>query len=232
MDPMKKQTGAAVLRGWFWSILIAVLLATSFRSAIADWNDVPTGSMKPTIVEGDRIFVNKLAYDLKVPYTQLRISRWSTPQRGDIVVFFSPSDGQRLVKRVIGLPGDRIAMAHNRLQINGHFLEYKAMESTGIQNYDDSREPDFRFFNENLPGHPHPIMLFPYISSFHTFGPIVVPDGQYFVMGDNRDNSADSRYFGFVEKKLIVGRATRILFSLDYDAYFFPRRDRFLRKLS
>jgi len=88
---------------WIKSLLIVVLVVGGFRSAIADWNDVPSGSMKPTILEGDRIVVNKLAYDLKVPFTKWRIARWTKPQRGDIVVLFSPADGKRLVKRVVGL---------------------------------------------------------------------------------------------------------------------------------
>src|SRR5678815_1643505 len=91
-------------------IAITILVLTSFRSAIADWNDVPTGSMKPTILEGDRILVNKLSYDLKIPFTRIHLATWADPKRGDIVVFFSPADEIRLVKRVIGLPGDRIEL--------------------------------------------------------------------------------------------------------------------------
>src|ERR1041385_8082592 len=88
-------------------LLVLAVILFSIRSSLADWNDVPSGSMRPTILEGDRIFVNKLAYDLKVPFTTIHIADWSNPKRGDIVVFFSPHDGKRLVKRVIGLPGDR-----------------------------------------------------------------------------------------------------------------------------
>ena len=82
-------------KGWGYSILIAVVITTSFKSAIADWNLGPTGSMKPTIFEGDRIFVNKLAYDLKFPYTAWHIVEWSNPKRGEIVVFYSPDDNKR-----------------------------------------------------------------------------------------------------------------------------------------
>src|ERR1041384_5377117 len=87
-------------------LVILALVLFSIRSSLADWNDVPTGSMKPTIVEGDRVFVNKLAYDFKVPFTTWHQAEWSNPRRGDIVVFYSSHDGKRLVKRVIGLPGD------------------------------------------------------------------------------------------------------------------------------
>src|SRR5436190_20095418 len=105
------------------AILTVVLF--SIRSSLADWNDVPTGSMKPTILEGDRVFVNKLAYDLKIPFTTFHLAEWSNPRRGDIVVFFSPHDGQRLVKRVIGLPGDTIELRNNVLVLNGQPVEYK-----------------------------------------------------------------------------------------------------------
>src|SRR5213078_2727911 len=100
-------------------LLIIALVVFSIRSSLADWNDVPTGSMKPTILEGDRVFVNKLAYDLKVPFTTRHLAEWSEPQRGDVVVFFSPHDGQRLVKRVVGLPGDTVQLDQNVLIIDG-----------------------------------------------------------------------------------------------------------------
>src|SRR5665213_1201038 len=100
-------------------LLLTILILTAVRSAIADWNDVPSGSMNPTIVEGDRLFVNKLAYDLKIPFTTKHIAQWSNPKRGDIVVFFSPTDRTRLVKRVIGLPGGRIEMIDDHLYVNG-----------------------------------------------------------------------------------------------------------------
>src|SRR5512135_1934600 len=107
---MTSATVPARLRHWWRKeirpLLLLVLVVCSIRSSLADWNDVPTGSMNPTILEGDRIFVNKLAYDLKVPFTTWRLARWGGPARGDIVVFAAPEDGKRLVKRVIGLPGD------------------------------------------------------------------------------------------------------------------------------
>ena len=103
------------LKGWGFSIIAAVLIATSFKSAIADWNDVPTGSMKPTILVGDRVFINKLSYSFKIPYTTWHIAWWGTPEHGDIVVFYSPADGKRLIKRVIGLPGDKIELLDNKL---------------------------------------------------------------------------------------------------------------------
>jgi len=227
-----KQKLVAFWWSWGWSLLVAILIATSFRSAIADWNDVPTGSMKPTILEGDRIFVNKLAYDLKVPYTTWHLAEWDDPQRGDIVVFFSPKDGKRLVKRVVGLPGDEIALWRNQLLLNGEPVEYEPLDQTFVDTWAAELEAAYLFFSEQLSATAqHPVMLSRERPSLHTFLPLKIPDDQYFMMGDNRDNSADSRFFGFVERRQIVGRATAVAFSLDYDNYFIPRWNRFGYKL-
>lgn len=226
-----KQKLALVWKGWGWSLVIAILIATSFRSAIADWNDVPTGSMNPTILEGDRIFVNKLAYDLRIPFTTWRLARWDDPRRGEIVVFFSPADGKRLVKRVIGVPGDVIAMHGNRLYINGKALRYEPFDETGLDQIPTELQAHHLFFMEDLSGNTHPVMFTPQLPSRNTFAPIIVPQGRYFMMGDNRDNSADSRFFGFVEREQIVGKATTIVFSLNYEHYFLPRSDRFWQQL-
>lgn len=225
-NPWKKKVILA-WKGWGYSLFIAVLIATSFKSAIADWNIVPTGSMKPTIVEGDRIFVNKLAYDLKIPYTTRHLLEWNHPGRGDVVVFYSPMDNRRLVKRVVGLPGDRIAMRNNVLSVNGKAIGYDPVEPLK-----DGEEQEANWMTENLAGKKHPVMLSPRGSSPRSsFGPLAVPEGHYFMLGDNRDNSADSRYFGFVERGRIVGRATFIVASLDQDRHYAPRWERFFTRL-
>ena len=218
-------------KGWGCSIFIALIIATSFKSAIADWNVVPTGSMKPTIVEGDRIFVNKLAYDLKIPYTTWHIIEWGSPQRGDIVVFYSPTDGKRLVKRVVGIPGDSLAMQNNQLTINGKKVTYEPINHVKSKNLSLSRDANQYSFIENLSGTRHPVMLTPQRPSVRSFGPVTVPKGKYFMMGDNRDNSADSRYFGFVERSRVVGRATSIVVSIDTNNNYKPRWERFFTKL-
>ena len=219
------------LRGWGYSIFIALIIATSFKSAVADWNIVPTGSMKPTILEGDRIFVNKLAYDLKIPYTTLHIAEWGDPQRGDIVVFYSPADGKRLVKRVVGIPGDSIAMRNNQLIINGEKIKYEPINYAKTNDPSMSMSPNQLVFIENLSGTPHPVMIAPQRPALRSFGPVTIPNGKYFVMGDNRDNSADSRYIGFVERPSIVGQATSIVISLDIDNKYKPRWGRFFTQL-
>ena len=224
-----------VWREWIKPFLMVLIVVGSLRSAVADWNDVPTGSMRPTILEGERIFVNKLAYDLKVPFTRLRLMEWSQPQRGDVVVLYSPADGKRLVKRVMGLPGDVLAMRGGNLFVNGQPAEYEHLA-------DGDREILGIDEIERLPGQPpelvvwetvgsltHPVTVTPspFQSTIRNFEPRVVPADSYFVMGDNRDNSRDSRYFGYVDRELIVGRALAVVVSLDPTQSYSPRWDRF-----
>ncbi len=199
------------------SLLTFLLLMVVFRSAVADWNVVPTGSMKPTIVEGDRILVNKMAYDLRVPFTHVSLRKFDDPQRGDIVIFDSKVSGKRLVKRVIGLPGDSIEMHDNILKINGKALRYKPVEAN--------------LRNEDLLGTGHFVQTRKSGSRLSSFYPVTVPDEHYFVMGDNRDNSADSRVIGFVPRHEVVGRSKTVVMSLNYDNHYLPRMDRFLRTL-
>jgi len=199
-----------------------VILMVIFRSALADWNTVPTGSMKPTILEGDRIFVNKLAYDLRVPLTHVSIFRIADPKRGDIVVFDSKAADTRLVKRVIGLPGDIVEMQDNRVRINGVEARYSNVEYTA----------EAIFAVESYAGMTHRIEMAPTgVSYFSSFGPVKVPQGHYLVLGDNRDDSADSRVRGFIPREEIVGDARTVVLSVNYDRYYLPRVDRFFRDL-
>ncbi len=219
-------------REWLKPLSIIALVMFSFRSAVADWNDVPTGSMKPTIIEGDRIFINKIAYDLKFPFTTWRIAEWADPQWGDIVVLRSPDDDsrllkRRLVKRVVGLPGDVIEIRNNHLFVNGSQAKYEPIFG--------EQPPGQLVVLEEVHGREHPVML---SSRYSTSGPFVVPSGQFFVMGDNRDNSRDSRYFGPVDRAAILGKATAVAASLDLNnryLYYFPlpipRWDRFFTAL-
>jgi signal peptidase I len=212
-------------------LLILALIVFSIRSSLADWNDVPTGSMKPTILEGDRVFINKLAYDLKVPFTTWHIAEWSNPQRGDIVVFFSPHDGKRLVKRVIGLPGDSIELRHDLLIINGKPVEYEPIATELLRDVASKDRSSHVFATEQLPGRTHAVAGYPAVRALRDFGPTVVPEGKFFMMGDNRDDSFDSRYWGAVERKRIVGKATTVVMSTDKEHYWKPRWDRFFTSL-
>ena len=208
-----------------------LLVLGTIRSAVADWNDVPTGSMMPSIFEGDRIFVNKLAYDLKLPFTMRRLASWGRPERGDVVVFYSPEDGQRMVKRVVGLPGDKIALRDNRLLVNGQLADYTPLDKRIIEQIDAGDRDRFRFSAERLQGRDHPVMATPGARAMRTFGPTTVPEDHYYVMGDNRDNSRDSRYFGFVPRQLIAGKATAVVLSVDADDHYLPRWSRFFTSM-
>jgi signal peptidase I len=226
-----KQKWDGFLREDAKPLLITALVLFAFRSAIADWNDVPTGSMKPTIIEGDRVFVNKLAYDLKVPFTTWHLAQWDNPRRGDIVTFYSPADEKRLVKRVVGLPGDRIEMANDQLLVNGQPATYGPLAAATINEIPASEQPTHLFATETLGNRSHPVMTTPALPAARTFGPITVPANEYFMMGDNRDNSYDSRYYGCVERSRILGRASVVVISLDHQDHLLPRWHRFFTGL-
>jgi len=225
-----KQWVVKLWRGWIVPLIAAVLVVGSFRTAVADWNDVPSMSMKPTILEGERIVVNKLAYDLKFPFTRLRLARFSEPRRGDIAILFSPADGKRLVKRVVAVPGDVIAMRDERLILNGQAVSYAAADEAA--GWRRTLEPGQLLAVERLGDRTHPIAITPSERAIRSFGPVKVPDGFVFVMGDNRDRSHDSRYFGLVPIDAITGRAFAVAVSLDPHRSFLPRWERFFRALS
>jgi signal peptidase I len=228
---MLKEKAAKFWREWMKPVLVILIITSAFRSAMADWNDVPTGSMKPTIMEGDRIFINKLAYDLKIPFTTIRIVQWGDPKRGDIVVLYSPADNKRLVKRVVGLPGDMIQMDNDEIRINGKPIDYEPLDSRISSEIPSQEQPYHAFFAEDLGSHKHPVMITPLNLTVRSFGPVRVPEQHYFVMGDNRDNSFDSRYFGPVERKRIVGEAVAVVASVNPGDHYFPRWHRFFTRL-
>lgn len=210
----------------FWqsnkSFILFILLMSVFRSAVADWYTVPTGSMQPTIKVGDRIIVNKMAYDVKIPFSQFSLLTTGEPQRGEIVVFESDAADNRLIKRMIGLPGDVIAMKNEKLYINGKALSYQLSKQNALQ----------LFATEQVDTISHTIRIDKNSSDeLSNFGPITVPDSHYLVLGDNRRNSADSRVYGFVPRHEIKGKATTVAFSLNYDNYYLPRENRLFKDI-
>lgn len=217
-------------RQWWWNaarnvrgFLTVVLILTAVRSAVADWNDVPSGSMRPTILEGDRIFVNKLAYDLKVPFTTWHLAKWADPRRNDVVIFYSPEDGTRLVKRVIGEPGDVVEMRGERLTINGVEAGYGRLDPNVLAAIPPAGLHGNQYAWESFGAERHPMMATPGLPAMRSFGPVSVPAGQYLVLGDNRDNSKDSRFIGFVPREKIVGKAVGVATSVDPDRHYLPR---------
>ena len=209
------------------SFFVFIALMFIFRSAIADWYEVPTGSMKPTIIEGDRIFVNKIAYDLKLPFTLVTIASWGNPNRGDVVVFDSLKQDKRLIKRVVGLPGDIIEIIDNQLFINSLPAKYSDTDQSMVEKYWDNNNGGNSnikpiLFKEEFEHKEHLITILNQgIRQARYFGPYQVPENQYFMLGDNRDNSADSRYIGAIDRKFILGQANKIVFSTKKVERFF-----------
>ena len=211
-------------------VFVFILCLGLFRTAIADWNPVPTGSMRPTILEGDVVLVNRLAYDLKLPLTDISLAHLGDPQRGDIVTFSSPKDGTRLIKRLVALPGDTVELRNNQLFINAEAALYSDLtdvrEPVGLGRFVDATRA-----TEDYDGSSRSVQFLPLTNSRSNFGPVVVPAGQFFMMGDNRDNSEDSRYIGFVPRNLLIGRAGHILVSADIKNNWHPRLDRTVSRL-
>jgi signal peptidase I len=186
--------------------------------------------MHPNLIEGDVVLVNRVAYDLKLPLTNIRLVHLGDPRRGDIITFWSPSDGRRLIKRVMALPGDTIAMHHKQLLINGQPAAYlpkgKMMETIAPA----VQVPAVRL-SENTGDSRHDIQWLEGATRAVDFGPIVIPAERYLMLGDNRDNSADSRYIGLIDRSLLIGKAERILVSDNYQGNWAPRFERFGKEL-
>jgi signal peptidase I len=213
-------------------LLLFLLLMLTFRSAWADWVTVPTGSMNPTIIEGDRILVDKHVFGLRLPWTLVRLTEGRDPQRGEIVVFDSPADGVSLVKRVIGIPGDVVALDERGLVLNGEYARYEPGDQelagtllSGMQ----ALGPVVLRESGVLP--EHDVLRVPTHGGHARFGPVRVPDGMYFMVGDSRDNSRDSRFIGFVPRRNIVGLASRVVVSFDPESFYLPRSGRWGREL-
>ena len=195
IEPMNKKGK------WITEMIVVVMVVLLIRAFVAQAYNIPSGSMKPNLLVGDFILVNKLVY------------RFSEPQRGDIVVFKYPVDPRiDFIKRIVGMPGDVVEVRNNQVFINGEpakLIEVGKVEEDGLKKI---------IYEEVLPGGvKHKVQVYedPFFPSRRDFGPVVVPPDHYFVMGDNRDNSEDSRYWGFVPRENIVGKAFVIYFSGD-----------------
>ena len=213
--------------------LLFIVFLFIFRGAIADWHPVPTGSMKPTILEGDVIWENKLAYDIQIPFTDISLMRTGEPKRGDIIVFTSAAADKRMIKRLIGLPGDTVEVKHNRLFINGEAAKYTNIKGKDLEPERDVDKEEGIYALESLSDlDPHVIQVKPHSQNpLQNFQKLIIPEDNYFFMGDNRDNSADSRYYGLIPRSEIRGHATRILLSLNKNDSYKPRFERFLEML-
>jgi signal peptidase I len=175
----------SVVREYAEAIIIAIILALFIRTFVVQAFKIPSGSMKPTLLVGDHILVNKFIYGVKIPFTDRTIIELGQPKRGDVVVFKYPLDTSKdYIKRVIGLPGDEVKLTNKKLYVNGKLMEdIHASYST--------------------------------FGNLRKFGPVSVPDDHIFVMGDNRDESSDSRVWGFVPISFVKGKAFLIYWSWD-----------------
>jgi signal peptidase I len=220
---LKLKKWAAQNKGFLFFLFGMIVV----RSAIADWYGVPSSSMYPTLMIGDRIVSDRLAYDVKIPFTDVIVKQLADPQRGDIVTFTSPEDGIRLVKRVIGVPGDVVEMHDDQLMINGVNASYDNATGDAATRVTPDYSGGQVVLNEQIFGQQRPIIVMPERDAIRSFGPVTVLDGEYLMLGDNRDNSKDSRYIGLVKRELLTGRVKRVVFSLDTDRYYLPRIERF-----
>lgn len=205
--------------------LAFLLLFGIFRTAVADWNPIPSASMRPNLLEGDVVFVNRLAYDAKIPLTNISLARLGEPQRGDIVTFSSPRDGTRLIKRIAALPGDTVEMRGERLLINGQQADYTVL-GNGVETVPPLGDLTALHLTERSGAASYRIQVLPQVQAMRDFGPVRIPADRFLMLGDNRDNSGDSRVFGTVPRELLIGRAERILVSADILRHWTPRTER------
>jgi len=180
-NPVKRSE----VREWTESIIIAFVLAMFIRTFFFQAFKIPSGSMRPTLIEGDRLMVNKLRYGPKIPFTKdRRLPGFGRPQRGDVIVFIYPVDPSRdFIKRLIGLAGETVEIKNGDIYVDGEVVDVPAIEKVYYYNRGD-------YGQEN--------------------SPITVPEGHYFVLGDNSGSSSDGRYWGFVPAGSVIGRAELI----------------------
>jgi len=187
------------------SFLIAILLALVFRQFVVQAFRIPSESMRDTLLVGDFLFVNKFLYGAKLPFMDTRLPRVRPPQRGDIIVFISPLDGRDFIKRCVAVAGDTVEMRNKVFYLNG-----KAQQESYVRHEDRNTLP-------------------PGTASRDFMAPYVVPPEHLFMMGDNRDNSHDSRFWGALPNRMVKGKALFIYFSIDTERGLVPPHIRLRR---
>ncbi len=216
-------------RDYLENILIAVFLALVVRTFVLTGYKVPTSSMAPTLLPGDFIFSYRVPYGLKIPLTETKVAI-NPPKRGEIVVFtYADQPKVNYVKRVIGLPGDRVQIENGELIINGEKLQYENISSDQLQS-EIQDLPNAETFSESFKvvkekeGDHSRWLLFQKSQKAHNFGPFIVPPNEVFLLGDNRDSSDDSRYWGTVPIERVEGRVVLIWLSLNWQQRVWENR--------
>jgi len=216
IGPARDPSPSLLRWAWDWTktIATAVLIFMFVRAFVVEAFQIPTGSMENTLLVGDFLLVNKAAYGAEVPGTDLRLPAFERPRRGDVVVFQPPpaagqSPSTRYVKRIVGVPGDTLSMRGGKLFLDGSRVSEPYVKH--IRPYRDPSNPSFRWQRHYLVKPARAARG--YRPTRDNWGPIVVPPGRYFVMGDNRDNSEDSRYWGFVPRDAIRGKPLVVYYS-------------------
>lgn len=200
---------------WLRSVGMAFILFVVIKTFFVEAFQIPSGSMERTLLVGDFLFVNKAVYGAQIPGTHARLPGFESPRRGDVIVFAFPKDPElNYVKRAIGLPGDTVEMHGGIVRVDGKVLNEPYVQRTDPTH--DLYYPDFTWQRDYLVGGPAAARR--YHPTRDNWGPLVVPAGRYFVLGDNRDNSADSRFWGFVGAAAIKGRPLVVYFSYDREA--------------
>lgn len=197
-----------LLRDGAFGLVLAAGLFVGLRATVVEAFKIPTSSMEGTLLVGDFLFVNKAVYGIRLPWSDRSIVRFRDPSRGEVVVFHPPHElDKHYVKRLVGVPGDTLHMKNKRLFVNGR-PQVEAY-TRFLDRRGDAVHPDMEWQSNHLiasiPDRYHPTR--------DNWGPLVVPAGRYFVLGDNRDNSEDSRYWGFVDREQIRGRPWIIYYS-------------------
>ncbi len=214
--PEEKRSGRGETRGvltsmWDWtkSIAVAFVLFLLIRTFVVEAFRIPTSSMENTLLVGDFLLVNKAVYGAEIPGTSIHLPAFEQPERGDVIVFVPPDyPNKNYVKRLVGVPGDTLEMIHKQLFLDGHPVHEPYVRY--IDRRGDVVHPDMRWQSNYLSAAPqgdHPTR--------DNWGPLVVPPDSFFVLGDNRDNSEDSRYWGFVPRSAILGKPWFVYYSFD-----------------